>query len=56
MEILLDSVLAFLSCVGLWTLGRLAFERLFIEYDLLAEDRFLKEDASQWTRQKTTTK
>lgn len=47
MEILLDSVLAFLSSVGLWTLGRLIVCRILGECDLWAEDYFLEEDASK---------
>ena len=48
MEILLDSALAFLSCVGLWTLGKMVFGPIFANRDELAEDYLLKEDTSRW--------
>ena len=56
MEILLDSVLAFLSCVGLWTLGKMISGRIFPDADIHVEDCLLKEDTSEWTRRKITMK
>ena len=56
MIILLDSILAFLSCVGLWTLGKLLLSHIFDDIDVYAEDCFLKEDTSGWTKGKITMK
>lgn len=56
MGILLDSALAFLSCVGLWTLGKMVFGYLFINKDCYEEDYFLKEDTSGWTQRRITMK
>ena len=48
MEILLDSALAFLSCIGLWTLGKMCFGHIFSDYNDYAEDLFLKDETSGW--------
>lgn len=56
MEILLDSVLAFLSSIGLWTLAKMFFGKLFDEYDIIAEDCILKDDVFRWMQKKTTMK
>ena len=47
MEIVLDSVLAFLSCVGLWTLGKIILDHIFIDCDGLTDDRVSKEELHQ---------
>ena len=48
MEILLDSVLAFLSCIGLWSLGKMVLGPLFRDIDIYVEDYLLKEDTWGW--------
>ena len=47
MEIVLDSVLAFLSCVGLWTLGKIFLKHLFIDSEGYADHRVSKEELHQ---------
>lgn len=55
MEIILDSVLAFLSCVGLWTLGRLFLYYSFFSGGAYTDDSTPKEDL-RWTIRKITMK
>ena len=49
MEILFDSVLAFLSSVGLWTLGKMLLKNIYADCAFDAGFYILKEDTSGWT-------
>lgn len=56
LEILLDAILAFLCCVGLWTIGQMIFIRLFSSDMNILNDLTLKDEAEQWMKQNLKTK
>lgn len=52
MEILLDAILAFLSCVGLWTLGQMIIMHLLMNDGNKGTDLTLKDETERWMIQK----
>lgn len=56
MDILLDACLAFLSCVGIWTLGRMIYSHFVEKSSKSDEECFLKDEAEVWTKPGSTMK
>lgn len=53
LEILLDAVIALLSCIGIWTLGRMALGRMLNDVN---DPEFRVKEAYTWKKQKSKTK
>lgn len=53
LEILLDALIALLSCIGIWTLGRMALDWLLND---LNDPEFRVKEAYTWKKQKSKTK
>ena len=56
MCILLDAVLAFFSCVGIWTLYQMIYAALFTDKTNHTKDCMMKEDKITWMRANRTIK
>lgn len=56
MSILLDAILAFLSCVGIWTLGQMIFGHFFSGCPAGEKEYFLKDEAEVWMKPGSTMK
>lgn len=56
MEILLDALIALLSCIGIWTLGKMLSCRLFGNWDKTDICFDTQDDSGSWMKEANTWK